>query len=174
MDKELSNLLANYSRALSILEQYDSGKLRKPKGKKARFVLTRENCIKIINELKKELSPKKEADDLFGNEVGGKFKGVMGSLYQTFDGKELYKTIGEKAAHLLYFAIKDHPFVDGNKRIAAFLFVYFLDKNDFIYKNNGERKINDNALVALVLLIAESNPREKDIMVKIVMNLLAE
>lgn len=173
-EKELLNLLANYSKTLSILEQYDTGKLSKPKGLKARFILKYENCLKIISELKKELIIKKEASGLFGIEVGERFKSVAGNLYQTFGGKELYTTIEEKAAHLLYLTIKDHPFSDGNKRIASFFFVYFLDKNNFLYKKNGERKINDNALVALALLIAESNPKEKDVLAKIIMNLITD
>lgn len=173
-EKELLNLLANYSKTLSILEQYDTGRLPKPKGLKARFILKYENCVKIISELKKELIVKKEASGLFGIEVSERFKSVAGNLYQTFGGKELYTTIEEKAAHLLYLTIKDHPFSDGNKRIASFLFVYFLDKNNFLYKKNGERKINDNALVALALLIAGSNPKEKDVLVKIIMNLITD
>jgi len=91
---------------------------------------------------------------------------------QTFDKKELYPSIEEKAAHLLYFIIKDHPFIDGNKRIGSFLFVYFLDKNKYLYRKTGERKINDNALTALALLIAVSDPKEKDKLIKIVTNLL--
>ncbi len=173
-EKELLNLLASYSKTLSILEQYDTGRLPKPKGLKARFILKYENCVKIISELKKELIVKKEASGLFGIEVGERFKSVAGNLYQAFGGKELYTTIEEKAAHLLYLTIKDHPFSDGNKRIASFLFVYFLDKNNFLYKKNGERKINDNALVALALLIAESNPKEKDVLAKIIMNLITD
>ena len=96
----------------------------------------------------------------------------MGAIYQTFDKKELYPSIEEKAAHLLYFVIKDHPFVDGNKRIGSFLFVYFLDKNKYLYRGTGEKKINDNALTALSLLIAVSDPKEKDKIIKIVTNLL--
>ena len=97
-----------------------------------------------------------------------------GKTYQTFGGKNLYPTIEDKASHLLYLAIKDHPFSDGNKRIASFLFVYFLDKSKYLYKKSGERKINDNALIALALLIAESDPKEKEVMVRIVKNLLIE
>lgn len=96
----------------------------------------------------------------------------MGNIYQTFGGKELYSSLEEKAAHLLYFVIKDHPFVDGNKRIASFLFVYFLDKNNNLYRNTSEKKINDNALTALALLIAISNPNEKDKLIKIITNLI--
>ncbi len=98
----------------------------------------------------------------------------MGAIYQTFDKKELYSTLEEKTAHLLYLTIKDHPFADGNKRIASFLFVYFLEKNNYLFKRNGERKITDTTLVALALLIATSKPEEKDIMINIITNLLKD
>ena len=101
------------------------------------------------------------------------FEGVIKNLYQTFDGKDLYGTAQKKAAHLLYLIIKDHPFSDGNKRIGAFLFVYFIGKNNYLHRENGERKINNNALAVLALLIAESDPKEKDVMIKIILNLLA-
>ena len=172
-EQEILSLLANYSKTLTLLEQYDKEKLvllRKTKGK---FILTYKNASKIVSELKKELTDKKEASDLFGQEYGDKFKGILGNIMQTFGGKELYSSLEEKAAHLLYFIIKDHPFADGNKRTGSFLFVYFLDKNNFLYKKNGERKINDNTLTALALLTAISDPKEKDKLVKIITNLLA-
>ena len=171
---EILNLLSDYAKTLTILEQYDKGQLKESKGGKTKFVLKYDDCLKIIAELKKELIVKKEAGDLFGQERGGSFEGIIKGLYQSFGGKELYPSIEDKASHLLYFIIKDHPFSDGNKRSAAFLFVYFLDKTNFLFKKSGERKINDNALVALALLVAESDPKEKDVMVKIVKNLLAE
>lgn len=169
---EILNLLSSYAKTLTLLEEYDKGKLKTAKGRKAKFVLKYEECQRIIKELKKELSAKKEASELFGQEMGGGFEGIIKGLYQTFDRKELYPTIENKASHLLYFIIKDHPFTDGNKRIGSFLFVYFLDKNDYLFRRNGEKKINDNALVALALLIAESDPKEKDILIKIVINLI--
>lgn len=168
------NLLSGYSKTLTLLEEYDTGKLKDKKGKKAKFVLHYEGCLKVITELKKELVAKKEAGDLFGNERGGVLKGIVKGLYQTFGGQELYPSIEDKASHLLYLVIKDHPFTDGNKRTASFLFVYFLDKCDYLYKKSGERKINDNALTAIALLIAENDPKEKDIMIKIIKNLLTE
>ncbi|MGB3477974.1 MAG: virulence protein RhuM/Fic/DOC family protein [bacterium] len=173
-EKEILNLLAEYAKTLKVLEQYDKGRLEKPKGKKAKFVLKYEYCQKIIKKIKKELSIKKEASELFGQEMGGGFEGIIKGLYQTFDRKELYPTIENKASHLLYFIIKDHPFTDGNKRIGSFLFVYFLDKNDYLYRRNGEKKINDNALVALALLIAVSDPKEKDVLTKIITNLISD
>ena len=171
---EILNLLSDYAKTLTILEQYDKGQLKESKGGKTKFILEYDDCLKIIAELKKELVAKKEAGDLFGQERGGSFEGIIKGLYQSFGGKELYPSIEDKASHLLYFIIKDHPFSDGNKRSAAFLFVYFLDKTDFLFKKTGERKINDNALVALALLVAESDPKEKDVMVKIIKNLISE
>lgn len=171
---EILNLLSNYAKTLTILEQYDKGELKELKGEKTKFVLTYENCLQIIRELRKELVVKKEAGDLFGSERDGSFEGIIRGLYQTFGGKELYPFIEDKASHLLYFVIKDHPFSDGNKRSAAFLFVYFLDKIGYLFKQSGERKINDNALVALALLVAESKPKEKETMIKIIKNLLAK
>ena len=128
----------------------------------------------MITEIKKELVRKKEASSLFGRENKGCFKGIVRGLYQTFDKKELYPTLEDKAAHLLYLAIKDHPFVDGNKRIASFLFIYFLDRTEYLYKENGEKKINDNALTTLALLIAESDPREKETMIRLIRHLIIE
>ncbi|MBU0476793.1 Fic family protein, partial [Patescibacteria group bacterium] len=115
---------------------------------------------------------KKESGDLFGQERGGTFEGIIKGLYQTFGKKELYQTIEDKVSHLFYLVIKDHPFSDGNKRIASFLFVYFLDKCKYLFRQTGERKINDNALTALALLIAESNPKEKDVMVALIAQLI--
>ncbi len=166
------NLLADYSKTLSLLEQYDTGKLSEHKGGKTKFILKYEDCVKIIYELRKELLAKKETSDLFGQERGGSFEGIIKGLYQTFGKKELYPTIEDKASHLLYLIIKDHPFIDGNKRSAAFLFVYFLDKSDYLFKRTGERKINDNALTALALLVAESDPAAKNTIIKIIKNLI--
>lgn len=172
-EQEIFNLLANYSRTLTLLEQYDTEKLSLIKKTKGKFILKYEEAINVISKIKKDLVAKKEASDLFGQENSDKFKGILGSIYQTFNRKELYPSLEEKGAHLLYFIIKDHPFVDGNKRIASFLFVYYLDKNDFLYRKTGEKKINDNTLTALALLIAVSNPSEKDKLIKIITNLLA-
>jgi len=173
-EKEILDLLGEYSKTLSILEQYDKRKIKKTKGQKGKFVLNYDNCKNIIIEIKENLTVKKQASNFFGIEPEKKFESVIGNLRQTFAGKELYKTIEEKAAHLLYLTIKDHPFIDGNKRIASFLFVYFLDKNDYLYHKNGEKKINDNALVALALLIAGSDPKEKDILIRIITNLITK
>jgi len=173
-EMEILNLLSDYSKTLSLLEKYDNEKLSSPKGAKTKFVLKYADCVKIVGKLKKELIAKKEAGDLFGCERDGSFEGIVKGLYQTFGKKELYPTIEDKASHLLYFIIKDHPFSDGNKRSAAFLFVYFLDKANYLFKKSCERKINDNALTALSLLTAESNPKDKDVLIKIITNLLGD
>lgn len=166
--QEILDLLSEYSKAFSLLEQYDAGTLTEPEGTPAKFVLKYEDCVKIIKDVKAGLI----VGSLFGSERGGMFEGVIKNIYQTFDGKELYGTIEQKAAHLLYLVVKDHPFSDGNKRIGAFLFVYFLSKNSYLYKDNGGNKIDNNALVALALLVAESNPRDMDAMIKIIENIL--
>jgi len=172
-EQEIFNLLANYSKTLTLLEQYDKEKLSLIKNTKGKFILKYEEAINVISKIKKDLIAKKEASDFFGRENSDKFKGILGNIYQTFDRKELYPSLEEKSAHLLYFVIKDHPFVDGNKRIASFLFVYYLDKNDFLYRSTGEKKINNNTLTALAILIAISDPSEKDKLIKIITNLLA-
>jgi len=171
---EILSLLADYSKTMSLLGQYDKGSLLDKKGQKAKFLIQFQDCVKIIINLKKELINKKEVGDLFGQERNESFSGIVATLYQTFDKQELYPSIEDKASHILYLTIKDHPFSDGNKRIAAFLFVYFLDKSDYLFKKSGERKINDNTLTALSLLIAESDPKDKIIMIKIIKNLLTE
>jgi len=172
-EQEIFNLLANYSKTLTLLEQYDKEKLSLIKNTKGKFILKYEEAINVISKIKKDLIARKEASDFFGRENSDKFKGILSNIYQTFDRKELYPSLEEKSAHLLYFIIKDHPFVDGNKRIASFLFVYYLDKNDFLYRSTGEKKINNNTLTALAILIAISNPSEKDKLIKIITNLLA-
>lgn len=173
-EQEILSLLADYSKTLTLLEQYDKEKVSLKKNGKGKFVLGYEKSSEIIKEIKKGLISKKEAGDLFGQENSYKLKAILGNILQTFDKKELYPSIEEKASHLLYFIIKDHPFVDGNKRIASFLFVYYLDKNNYLYKENNEKKINDNALTALSLLIAISDRTEKDKIVKIITNLLSD
>lgn len=171
-EQEILNLLANYSKTLTLLEKYDKEKLTTAKKGKGKFVLRYDEAKQVIEKIKNELIERKEASNLFGQEKSNKLKDILGTIYQTFDKKELYPSLEEKAAHLLYFIIKDHPFVDGNKRIDSFLFVYFLDKNNYLYRATGEKKINDNALTALALLIAVSNREEKDKLIKITTNLL--
>lgn len=172
--QELLSLIGQYANSFTLLYQYDENKITAYKTKKSKFILKYEECKNLIEKLKQRLIEKKEAGNLFGREVNNKFKSVIGTIYQTFDKKELYPTIEEKSANLLYLTIKDHPFVDGNKRIASFLFIYFLEKNDYLFKKTGERKIADTTLVALSLLIAISKPEEKDIMINIITNLLKD
>lgn len=171
-EKELLNLLADYSKTLSLLEQYDKDNIKEAEGGESGFVVGYELCLDIITEIKRELTSKNEAGDIFGIEVNHKFESLIKNIYQTFDGKELYGSVEGKAANLLYLAIKDHPFTDGNKRIASFLFIYLLDRNNYLYKESGEKKINDNALTALALLTAESNPKEKDQIIALITQLI--
>mgnify|MGYP003494514146 FL=1 len=131
-----------------------------------------DEAVQAIEILKSELIQKNEATPLFGNQKDKSFEGILRSILQTFDGNYLYPTIEEQSAHLLYFVIKNHPFSDGNKRIGAFLFVWFLEKNSHLLKHNGERKINDNALTALALLVAQSNPEDKELMIRLICNLI--
>ena len=170
--QELLSLINEYSQSLTLLYQYDEGTLATSKGKKPEFVLEYDQCIKIIDQLKSKLASKGEASGLFGQEYDSKFQGVIAAVYQTFGGEDLYPSIEEKAANLLYLTIKDHTFADGNKRIGSLLFIYFLEQNDSLLKETGERKISDTALVAIALLVATSDPKEKDVMIKIVTNLL--
>jgi len=172
-EKELLNIITDYASTWSILNRYDEGTLEiEDVTTKHAPRLAHEDIQKAICRFKKRLIEKKQATVLFGQEVGGKLEAVLGSIYQTFDGKELYPSLEEKAAHLLYFAIKDHPFVDGNKRIGSLLFLLFLIENNYLNNKKGERKVNDTALVALALLVAESSPAQKNVMVKLVVNLI--
>ena len=162
-------VVTDYTRALEILDDYDNQRLRiNGTTKKLRFKIEYNSAKKLIKKLKEKFG----GSSLFGREKDQSFKGTIGTLYQTFEKKELYPSIEEKAAHLLYFTIKNHSFVDGNKRIAAALFLWFLEMNNYLYGKNGRKRIADNALVALCLLIAESNPKEKDVIVKVVINLI--
>lgn len=172
-EQEILNLLSLYSKTLTLLEQYDKDKINLAKRAKGKYIFQYDEAKKLIDKMKKNLIAKNEASDLFGQENENRFEAILKNIYQTFDDKELYPSLEEKAAHILYLVIKDHPFVDGNKRIGSFLFIYYLNKNDYLYKENGEKKINDNALTALALLIAVSDPKEKDKFIKIITNLLA-
>jgi len=172
--KGLLEVITTYASTWLLLQKYDREQLRPPKTRVARRKFEYGFCRRAIDELKSELLKKKEASDIFGKERGEEFMGILGSVHQTFDRKDLYPSIEEKAAHILYFIIKDHPFTDGNKRIASFLFIVYLAKNNYLYRRNGERKINDNALTAMAILIAESDPKQKSLMVLLIMHFLAE
>lgn len=170
--RELLSLLGEFAKSLKLLDEYDQGKIKIAKTIKAKFELGYEKCKNIIIAIKAELKMDGEISDLFGQEYDHKFQSVINTIYQTFDGKELYNSVEEKAANLLYLTIKDHPFTDGNKRIASILFVYFLKENNYLYTVDLQRKINNNTLVSLALLVATSNPKEKETMIKIIINLL--
>lgn len=173
-EKEILSLLQNYTKTLSLLENYDKSTIEDFDGKTSTYELSYAETKDVISKVKSNLMAKKEASELFGNEKDNHLKGIIGNLYQTFGGVELYPSIEDKASNLIYFIIKDHPFNDGNKRTASFLFVYFLDKCNYLYKENGEKKINENALTALTLLIASSDPKEKDILIKLIKHLIFE
>ena len=165
--EELSKVINEYTRALDLLDHYDHQTLTKPKGEKSAYVMTYQEAREIIDSMKF-----KDMSSVFGVEKEqGKLNGVIEQVYQNVFGQELYTSIEEKAAHLLYFLVKDHPFVDGCKRIAATLFINFLYKNNHLYRNN-KQIISNEALVAITILTAESNPSEMDIIVKLIMNLL--
>ena len=171
--KGLLEILSGYTQSFILLNRYDTGDLDSESiSSKITHEIKYNQATNAIYELKKQLILKKEASDLFGKEKDSSFKGILGNIIQTFDGKYLYSGIEEQAAHLLYFVIKNHPFTDGNKRIGAFLFVWFLEKNKHRFKKSGELKINDNALVALALLVAQSNPDDKEIMIRLIVNLI--
>ncbi len=169
----LLEILGNYTRSFVLLNQYDSHQLPDQAfNPNISYEIQYEEAKSAIAELKKRLMAQKEATELFGNEKDDSFSGILISIVQTFGGQYLYPSIEEQAAHLLYFVIKNHPFSDGNKRIGAFLFVWFLEKNKHRFNAAGELKINDNALTALALLVAQSDPNEKEGMVKLIGNLI--
>jgi len=165
----LLEVISDYNYALDLLDDYDYKRLKITKtSKEEKFVLSYELAIEAVNKLKERIG----TSDLFGTERDKSFKSSVSSIYQTFDGNDLYPSIEEKAANLLYFIVKNHSFVDGNKRIAASIFLWFLKKNGILYKEDGSKRIADNALVALTLMIAESKPSERDIIVTLVVNLI--
>lgn len=173
MDKEKINFdekdiilqtLQDYDKALSLLDDYDHQTLIKPKGKIDCYKITYDECRKLIDLMKFDSS-------IFGVEKDGSFNSSINAIYQTAFGIDVYKTTTEKAANLLYFITKNHSFVDGNKRIAASIFLYFLLKNNHLYINN-EKIISDAALVSITILIAESKPEEKETIIKLIMNFL--
>ena len=166
-------IISDYANSFGLLKKYDDGFLEKTKTRKSKTAIDYEEAIISIALLKKNLLSKKEASALFGMEREHHLKSILANLYQSFGGQELYSSLEEKAANLLYLVIKDHPFTDGNKRIGTFLFLFFLEKNQILFKENGEKRFDENSLVALALLIAQSNPKEKEIMIKLVMNLMA-
>jgi len=173
--KGLLDVIVGYGRSWSLLEGYDEDDLPTPEYQSdQKFILSYAEATEAIEKLKSELMKKDEATDLFGKEKAGEFDGIVGNIYQTFGGDDLIPSVEAKATNLLYYIIKDHPFVDGNKRIGAFLFILFLQKNNILYRKNGEAKINDNALVALALMTAKSLPQQKETVVALIVNMLVE
>ena len=165
----LLKIISDYAYALDILDQYDYQRLEiKDTSGKETYRLTYEEAMNQIITAKKA----HRNSDLFGHEKDDSFKSSISTIYQTFGGEDLYPSIEEKGANLLYFITKNHSFSDGNKRIAAFLFIYFLEKNGILYDSNRNKRIADNTLVALTLMIAVSKPDEKDTMVKVIVNLI--
>ncbi len=167
--KGLIQIITEYSKALDLLDDYDHERLAIPQGTtKAKFELTYEEAKKIIEAMKKKFKD----SGLFGREKDESFQSSMGAVYQTFGGKDVYPTVEAKAAHVLYYVTKNHSFVDGNKRIAAALFICFLQKNGLLFRKDGNKRVDDNTLVTLTLMIAASKPSEKDTMIRVVLNVL--
>ncbi len=165
--KEVLQVINDYAYALATLDRYDHGSLLvEATSGPASFVLQYEEAISVVQSMKGDF------EGLFGQEKDQGFKSALGAICQTFDGKDVYPSIEEKGANLLYFVVKNHAFTDGNKRIAAAIFIYFLSANGILYRPDGSKRLADNALVALTLLIAESRPEEKDIIVKVIVNLI--
>ena len=165
----LIEVVSDYNYALDLLDDYDHKRLKvKHTSKREKFVLGSKDAFKVVEKLKKEFSK----SDLFGVTRDKSFESSISAIYQTFGGKDLYPSVEEKAANLLYFIVKNHSFVDGNKRIAASIFLWFLEKNGLLYKEDGAKRIADNALVALTLMVAESNPKEHDCISALVVNLI--
>jgi death-on-curing family protein len=173
--KGLLDILGHYTKSFVLLNQYDSHTLQTGNLKEnITYEIQYNEAIAAIAELKSQLMAKKEATNLFGKEKDKGFESSLQSIIQTFGGQYLYPSIEEQAAHLLYFVIKNHSFNDGNKRIGAFLFIWFLEKNKHRFKKSGELKINDNALTAIALLVAQSAPNEKDLMIQLIINLIKD
>ena len=162
--KSILKVIGSYSKALDLLDDYDHRTLKQPKGNKSKLKIEYNECLNIIKELKFN-----ESSNIFALERNRGLESIINDIYQTFDGQDVYDTIEEKAANFLYLIVKNHVFIDGNKRIAATLFIYFLQFYNILYQNN-ERIIDNNTLTALTLLIAESNPKEKDIIVSLILN----
>ena len=164
--KEILKVIGEYSKALDLLDDYDHRTLKKVNGNVDERKIEYSNCIEVINKLRFN-----EESSLFAVERDKGLESIIGNIYQSFDGQDIYKSIEEKAANFLYLIVKNHVFTDGNKRIAATLFIYFLNFYGILYKN-GKQTIDNNTLTALTLLIAESNPKEKDVIIDLVMNFL--
>lgn len=167
--KQVLSVIERYSTALNLLDAYDHQSLLRPEGTEASYMLSYEECRELIDRMRFG-----DESDLFGKEKDDSFKGSIGNIYQSFGGQEIYPSLEEKAANLLYFVTKNHSFFDGNKRIAATIFLYFLDCNGILYDEQGNKLIDDHTLVALTIMIAESRPEEKEMMISVIMNCISE
>jgi prophage maintenance system killer protein/prophage antirepressor-like protein len=173
--KGFVEIVSNYAKSWALLQGYDDQSLQeKIHTTQQKFILDYDEAKEAIEELKRTLMKKGEASELFGREKADEFKGNILNIYQSFGGEELLPSVEQKAANLLYYVIKGHPFSDGNKRIGAYLFVLFLYKNEVLYRPSGEAKINDNALASLALLVATSKPEQKEIIIKLIINMLTD
>lgn len=170
----IANLIRDYARTWQILLAYDEHKLDEPEGRSYEPVLDTDTVREAIGQLKARLLQNAQATDLFGREHDQALDGILGNLHQTFDGQLLYPSAQARAAHLLYFIIKDHPFADGNKRIGSFLFLLYLQSHGLDRTNEGRPRFADNALVALALLVAESDPAQKELMIRLIQHLMEE
>ncbi|MDF1684835.1 MAG: virulence protein RhuM/Fic/DOC family protein [Legionellaceae bacterium] len=171
----LLSVLTDYAHSFVLLNQYDTGNF--PEGglnTNITVEITFAEAMTAVNNLKQGLMAQQEATELFGQPKDQGFAGILGNIVQSFGGEYLYPSVEEQAAHLLYFIIKNHSFTDGNKRIGAFMFIWFLQRNQHHLKSTGESKINDNALVAIALLVAQSDPAQKDTMIKLIVNLIKD
>ena len=171
----LLNVITHYTYSWVLLQKYDAGELKLPKlNHTLKAELSYKEAKNAVQEMKKNFLPKKQVSELFGIERNDEFKGILQSIYQSFDGHELYPTVEEKATHLLYFVVKNHPFADGNKKIWAFLFLRFLAKNGCLYNHDGSKKIDDATVVAITLLVATCDKNQKDLVVRLILNFLAK
>ena len=166
--RQVLSVIERYSTALNLLDAYDHQSLQRPTGTNAVYVLSYEECRSVIDRMRFG-----DESELFGKEKDDSFKGSIGNIYQSFGGQEIYPTLEEKAANLLYFVTKNHSFFDGNKRIAATIFLYFLDCNGILYDEQGNKLLDDHTLVALTIMIAESCPEEKEMMISVIMNCIS-
>ena len=167
--RQVLSVIERYSTALNLLDAYDHQSLQRPTGTNTVYVLSYEECRSVIDRMRFG-----DESELFGKEKDDSFKGSIGNIYQSFGGQEIYPTLEEKAANLLYFVTKNHSFFDGNKRIAATIFLYFLDCNGILYDEQGNKLLDDHTIVALTIMIAESCPEEKEMMISVIMNCISE
>ena len=165
--RQILDIVESYTDAYTLLDAYDREAVPRPRGVRSTYVLDCHECMELIAQMRPRFG-----SDIFGREKDESFRSSIAAVYQSYGGEELYPSLEEKAANLLYFIIKNHSFVDGNKRIACSLFLYFLDRNDGLFRGI-EKRVSDSTLVAMALMIAESRPEEKETMVALVMNFLA-